>query len=88
MISTRKEVYDAIDSERSYQEAKWPRPQHEHSLIEFAVFMEDYLAELKHLLTRNDTQEVIYQAQDIMRKVTALGVASMEINGTRDRAGW
>jgi len=85
-MSTREEVYKAIDSERNYQDSKWPG--HVHSLEEYAVYMEDYLAELKHLLSRNNALDVHKQVRDIMRKVTAMGVAAMEQNGAQNRAGW
>ena len=85
-MSTRKEVYSALDSERNYQDDKWPG--HTHSFEEYAVYMEDYLAELKHLLSRNNSADVLFEAQSIMRKVTAMGVAAMEQNGARERGGW
>lgn len=87
-MSTRHEVYNAINSERNYQDDKWPG--HVHSFEEYAVYMEDYLAELKHLLSRNDGNDkgIQLQAQSIMRKVTAMGVAAMEQNGARERGGW
>ena len=86
MLTTRQQVYGALDSERFYQEYRWRG--HKHSLTEYVVYMEDYLAELKHLASRRDESEVAKELSDIMRKVTALGVASLEEHGVNRRAGW
>lgn len=88
MTSTRAQVYDALDGERNYQDAKWPLPEHLHSFEEFAVYMEDYLAEMKHLLSRGGGEEAVRKASHIMRKVAAMGVACLEQNGVEYRDGW
>jgi hypothetical protein len=90
MKSTRQDVYSAIESERSYQDYRWPEPVHTHSFDEFAYFMEQYLAELKALRSHADGTEasVIMSTQDFFRKITALGVAAQEQNGARRREGW
>lgn len=88
MKSTFLDVVSAIKGERDYQDYRWPG--HKHSFEEFAVYMEDYLSELKHLTSRNDMNEPVNMdnARDIMRKVTAMGVAALEQNGVLGRAGW
>jgi hypothetical protein len=88
MLTTFSEVISSIEGERKYQDYRWPG--HIHSFEEYAVYMEDYLAELKHLASRNDMSipENLDAAKDIMRKVTAMGVASMEQNGAKRRSGW
>lgn len=50
--------------------------------------MEDYLAEAKHILSRNSKQVADPQAANIMRKVTAMGVACMEQLGAPVRIGY
>jgi hypothetical protein len=87
--ATRKEVYAAIDSERTYQDLKWtPKTttsDGQHSIEEWIVYMEDYLKEAKHILSRHPKQEADHEAIQIMRKVTAMGVAAMEQHGAIPR---
>lgn len=83
MKATRDEVYDALDGERAYQESRWQGEEHE--LGSYILYMEDYMAELKHLIARNAWERVQDKAMGIMRKVTALGVASMEQHGVPPR---
>lgn len=81
----RAEVFDVLDQERVYQELRWKGPK--HSIEEWAYFMEDYLAELKRLRSRNDGELVKGQSMHIFRKITALGVACMEEHGAVSREG-
>ena len=89
MTTTRERVYRALDTERDYQKylakkagvnAYKVRP---HSLEDFVLYMEDYMHELRHQLSRiwtrdrNPTTEML----NTLRKVTALGVAAMEQHG-------
>jgi hypothetical protein len=86
----RQEVYKLIDGERNYQDEKWNSDttgtggQHDDPMA-WVGFMEDYLTEAKHILSRN-SKEVSYPiAMDIIRKVTAMGVAAMEQIPTEPR---
>ena len=98
MLTTRKEVYEAIDSERAYQKhvaEKVSGPdsgEHKHSIEEFVLYMDDYMTELKHQLSRTWTasgsSKDVPAAIHTLRKVTALGVACMEQNGTTKREGF
>jgi hypothetical protein len=79
----RAEVYKLIDGERDYQDKRWSVDTTDSggkhsSPVEWVAFMEDYLAEAKHILSRNSVSVSYPKAMDIIRKVTALGVASME----------
>ena len=79
----RKDVYRLIDGERDYQNLRWvndkmPSGTHIHTPEEWIVYMEDYLQEAKHILSRNEAPECYNAAMAIMRKVTAMGVAAME----------
>lgn len=81
----RTEVYKAIDSEREYQDSRW-NPETttnggRHSLEEWFTYMEDYIREAQHVLSRFNAQTAQKGALDIMRKVTTLGVAAMEQHG-------
>lgn len=97
-MPNREDVYIAIDSERDYQEARAREvgtPEGEvrpHSLEEFVIYMDDYLNELKHQLSRIWTPDrrPPKVALDTLRKVTTLGVAAMEQHGAplrEDRRG-
>lgn len=92
MISTREQVYRALDSERSYQADRWNEhttmSKGFHSFSEWIAYMEDYLAEAKHILARMAVQDAQSQVTNIMRKVTAMGVAAMEEHGAPRREGY
>lgn len=83
---SRQEVFAAINSERRYQ-TKWDsaESQNIHTETEFVLFMEDYLMEAKHLLSRNAAEDVRKEVLDTIRKVTSLGVACMEQHGAPQR---
>jgi len=88
-MATRQEVYSAIDSERDYQDRRW-NPQTttsggKHSLEEWLVYMEDYINEAKHIMSRSSKQESEPQALNIMRKVAAMAVSAMEQHGAPQR---
>jgi hypothetical protein len=77
----RVKVYEAIDSERDYQAQKWGEKP--HSPEEWFLFIEDYVSEAKHILSRE-----LYgypKAMEIMRKVGGMAVAAMEQHGTTNR---
>jgi hypothetical protein len=85
MKSTRQEVYRAIDGERNYQEYRWHRPEHIHSVTEYLVYIEYYVNRAKVAVSSQDDEQ---GALDDLRKITALGVAAMEENGAVQRVGW
>lgn len=85
MTATRQDVYSAIESERQYQNYRWPEAAHTHSITEFLVYIEHYLNKAKAIVSTEDGQE---GALDDLRKITALGVAAMEQNGAKRREGW
>lgn len=82
MINSRKEVYDAIDSERNYQDEIWPRPKHIHSVTEYLVFIDHYV---KIGMSKVSTQDGETGALPDLRKIAALAVAAMEENGAIQR---
>ena len=87
---TRAEVYKWVDGERDYQDSRWNLQTTEshgvHSYEEWIMYMEDYLAEAKHALSREARQDTNFKVGNIIRKVTAMGVACMEQNGAPSRA--
>lgn len=88
-MAERDEVYSALDGERRYQN-KWvsSTSKDEHSFSEWIAYMEDYLAEAKHILARKMKQDADPEVAHIMRKVTAMGVAAMEQLGAPKREGF
>ena len=86
-MTKRSLVYEALDGERDYQDEKWgPTPSHGiHTATEFLVFMRDYIEEALHIESRESLVTADPKALDIIRKVTALGVACMEQNGVQLR---
>lgn len=75
-VIDRTEVYKAIDSERDYQDRRWPG--HTHSIPDYILFIEDYLAEARHMVSRSNNEAA---ALDTIRKVAALAVICMEEHG-------
>lgn len=92
-MSTRQEVYAAVDSERDYQDSRIKNdgstaPDGKHSPEEYLVYMQDYLNEALHTASRVWGPKARPAIMEIVRKVTALGVAAMEANGAPQRAGF
>ncbi len=97
MTVSRKEVYEAIDGERDYQEKRWNRnstpSKGQHETAAFLTYMREYLrrAELLSSECADDTvappgHKFAGECDlDFVRKVTALGVACMEQNGAPRR---
>lgn len=76
----RNSVYNCIDGERNYQDARWGSKP--HSITEFLTFMQHYLSEA---IKKVSTTEVDSCALEEVRKITAIGVVCMEQNGIRHR---
>jgi hypothetical protein len=91
-MTPRQDVYATIDSERAYQAYRWNEntttSKGFHSFSEWIAYMEDYLAEAKHILARSAKQDAYGQVAHIIRKVTAMGVAAMEEHGAPRREGF
>lgn len=81
MKASRQKVFNAIDSERKYQEEKWNNLNKTISNpSSFILWMEHYLDNAKRLASTSDELNNLNIMAEI-RKVTALGVAAMECNG-------
>jgi hypothetical protein len=75
----RHEAYDAIDSERDYQDTNHPHPT---SLPGYLMVLEKLLADAKHAwYYDNDNLDVVRH----MRKLAAVAVHVMEIHGVELR---
>lgn len=85
----RQQVYELIDGERDYQNWRWNATttysEGKHSPEEWFMYIEDYVNEAKHILSRENIQQAYPKAMDIMRKVAAMAVNAMEQNDTKPR---
>lgn len=86
----REEVYQRLDDERTYQEQRWgvrnaggQYVEAEHSVGDFLVFVDKYVADAKRALT---TQASDRGALEELRKVAGLCVACFEQHGVPRRA--
>jgi hypothetical protein len=91
---TRQEVYEAIDSERDYQDSLWgntlsgnraPKDDQQggdRSLDEFAMYLGGYANDLEHAASHYVANE---EKKDIIRKIAALAVSAMEQHGAPHR---
>lgn len=88
-MATRDEVYDALDSERDYQDQQWnahtTSTAGQHSVTEFLVFIQDYLTQAMHQVSRESEPFASEKALHTVRKITAMGVACMEQHGAPKR---
>lgn len=72
----RTDVYDRIDSERDYQEFKWPG--HSHEVGAYITILDFYVQEAKTKWTKNcGDQEALVS----IRKIAAIAVACAEEHG-------
>lgn len=77
MTDTRKRVYDILSEEREYQDEKWGGSIHDksHTLGEWLLFIRKYLNDAENAMYDGDEEA----AKNAIRKITALGIASMEV---------
>lgn len=84
-----EQVIELIKEEREYQDLRWGSGisscDDNHSTLEWLVFIEDYVNEAKHILSRNCDDQSTELSKHIMRKIAALAVAAMENNGSLPR---
>jgi hypothetical protein len=83
-MTSRQKVYEAIDSERAYQDRKWGTiQQHPHEVGAWLTLM-------RHMLTKAETawstRADDREALDGIRQVMAVGVACCEQHGIETRS--
>jgi len=85
----REEVYAAIDSERKYQDARWnpatTTSGGKHTLEEWIIYIDDYLGEAKHVISRKPRQDADPEVLHIFRKIASMLVCAMEQHGAPPR---
>lgn len=79
----RNFVYDTINGERDYQDSKWPG--HNHSNVEWLVYIDDYVKEALHMASRYPDDIAERFLKSSLRKIGAMSVAAMEQNGVVTR---
>jgi hypothetical protein len=84
----RKEVYRNIDIEREYQDSRWDlrdkfksATDNDKSIAEWILYMEHHLNKAKQNIYSLNSTEALGE----IRKVTALGVRTMEVHGCPER---
>jgi hypothetical protein len=88
MKMQRTDVYKRIDGERDYQDATWVArrtadgtPDEDKPVAEWINYIEYHLSRAKERVYHLDTEGALAE----IRKVTALGVRTMEIHGAPER---
>lgn len=85
----RQDIYKIIDGERDYQNSRWnantTTTEGKHSVLEFLVYMRDYIEEAMHFSTRNSDPSAQEFTLNSVRKVAALAVSCMEQHGVTPR---
>jgi hypothetical protein len=88
-VTERKEIYAAIDGERTYQDgwkdATLTDSGGLHSVHEFVSYVHDYATEALHVGCRKPDPVCIDFQLHALRKIAALAVAAMEQHGVRLR---
>lgn len=89
-MERRAMAYSAIDREREYQRCRVGRRQPDGTVEEIPKTVGEYLVYMQHYMTQAIAASAVEMgdkaALDIIRKVTALGVACMEMHGVPDRS--
>ena len=87
-MTNRADVYDAINSERDYQDALWGDSMRagKHTTTEFLVYIRDYTEEALHRVSRLPDEVNHLDTLDSLRKIATLAVAAMEQHGALPRS--
>jgi hypothetical protein len=80
---TREQVYAVIDGERDYQDSLSGDSETGgvHTVAEWALYIGSYADDLQRVLSHTWGPNATAQGLDIIRKITAMGVACQEQNG-------
>lgn len=85
-MNKRQQIFDAINTEREYQIKRWGFRNNDGSFAElmknpeqFVLYMEDYLHEARHQLSRLPEPEASDKALLSILKVVTMGVACFEM---------
>ncbi|MFQ5772696.1 MAG: hypothetical protein ACE5HX_19330 [bacterium] len=81
MKATREEVYDAIDTERTYQSCVWSGMDEQNSIADYIIYLKRYIREAECISDPSTPSNVL----NTIRKVAAIAVACMERHGAPRR---
>jgi len=89
-MTTRQEVYAALDSERAYQRVRWDLPdeQRQHEIDAWVAYIVAYTDRLLQAAAAWKTPEEKIEVLNFVRKVGALCVVAMEQHGAPRREGF
>jgi len=76
------DVLDAVRGEREYQDTKWGTDR-AHEVEAYLTYIRTYISDAERLLTFSAGVPV--EVLHILRKITALGAACMEVHGAARR---
>jgi len=87
-MTTRHEVYQAIDTERDYQDARWPQDNtpgvpNPLTIGEFVLLLSEYVDLAKSEWAQEKKPEL--KTVKIVRKIAAIAVNCMEQHGAPKR---
>ncbi len=83
MKATIREVYSAIDTERTYQNVKWGTKP--HSIQEWLTYINSYVDEALYLGAREPDSVATPKQLEIIRKIAGLATVVMEEHGAPER---
>ena len=79
-------IVEAVKEEWQYQDVLWnPAEDHQHSITEWLVYLEDYIQEAKHICSRKPDPVASVEASHIIRKLATMCFRCMEQNGIEHR---
>lgn len=87
-MATREEVFEAINSERDYQDSLWSEEGHRNPLLigEFLVLLSVYIRKAQEEWTVEPKPEI--NSLNTVRKIAGIAVNCMEQNGAPKREGF
>lgn len=88
-MTKRSEVYEAIDTERDYQDQRWNENTTTtggiHTVATWLTFIRTYVREAEEIVSRNGEPKASQQALHTIRKIAGMAVACMEQHGAPHR---
>lgn len=90
----QQKALDIVLSERAYQDMRIARDgttapnEHYHSPEEFLLYIEYYAQKAREVASTTWGPECKPAVMDVIRKITALGFAAIEMNGAPRREGF
>lgn len=91
-MATRQECFEAIDTERAYQNQIWCRNEDENAAGHNPHTITEWLAYIQHYTTEGLQKQTVSHSEGAglpwLRKIAALAVVGMEQHGAPKREGF